>query len=180
MTTTITKKTDKPEPVAGTNAISMLKSDHKKVTDLFDKFERTKEAGSSHEKGSLVQAICFELLVHAAVEEDIFYPAVRKAIHDDDLMNEAKVEHAGAKDLIHQPEGMHPDDEMFDAKVKVLSEYIRHHVKEEQDEMFPKIKKADLDLEALGSKMQKLKMKLLENGEPLSRLKSRTSAKPPK
>ncbi|MGE5735609.1 MAG: hemerythrin domain-containing protein [Acidobacteriota bacterium] len=176
MTTTDSKKTNKSSSVADIDAISILKSDHKKVTDLFDKFEKTKEGGSSREKGSLVKTICSELLVHAAIEEEIFYPAVRKEIHEDDLMNEARVEHAGAKDLIHQLEHMHPDDEMFDAKVKVLSEYIRHHVKEEQDEMFPKVRKTEMDLEALGSKMLKMKKKLMEHGESPSQPKQRAHA----
>ncbi len=177
MTTAALKPSSKSPSSADVDAISLLKSDHKKVTDLFDQFEKAMEGGSSKEKGSLVKAICSELLVHTALEEQIFYPAVRKEIKDEDLMDEALVEHAGAKNLIQQLEAMKPGDEMFDAKVTVLGEYIRHHVKEEQDEMFPEVRKTDLDLDALGAKMLKLKQKLMENADSPSQSKPRTSAK---
>ena len=178
MITAASKKSEKQAQAVNLDALSMLKSDHKKVTDLFDKFEKMKEGGSGRERGALVKAICLELTVHAAIEEEVFYPVVRKEIHDDDLMNEAKVEHSGAKELIKELEGMHPDDEMLNAKVKVLGEYIRHHVKEEQDEMFPKVKKTNLDLDALGSKMLKLKTKLLGNVAAQPQPKPTTSARP--
>jgi hemerythrin-like domain-containing protein len=105
--------------------------------------------------------ICEELTVHAQIEEEIFYPAAREAISDDDMLNEAEVEHATAKDLIAQIQEMSGDDEMYDAKVKVLSEYINHHVEEEEGEMFPKAKKAKMDLEGLG-------VQLLERKEELT------------
>lgn len=177
MTTVTVKNPKKSSADAGLDAISMLKSDHKKVTDLFDKFEKITDGGSNKDKEALVREICTELLVHASVEEVLFYPAVRKEIADDDLMNEAAVEHAGAKDLIHQLEDMRADDEMYDAKVKVLGEYIRHHVKEEQDEMFPKVRKSGIDLDVLGSKMLKLKQKLMESAASPSLSKPRTSSK---
>ena len=93
---------------------------------------------------------CQELTIHAQIEEEIFYPAVRDGIEDDDLMDEAEVGHASAKDLIAQLEAMEPGNDLYDARFTVLGEYIDHHVKEEQDEMFPKAKKAKLDLKALG------------------------------
>ena len=124
---------------------------------MFDKFEK---ARTSKQKEKLAQEICHELTVHALIEEEIFYPACREAIKDDDLMDEATVEHQTAKDLIAQIEHSSPSDEMYDAKVKVLGEYIKHHVKEEQDEMFPKAKKAKLDLADLGEQMRARKEEL--------------------
>jgi len=139
---------------------------------LFATFETLKEEGAIPDKEALVREICRELRIHAAVEEEIFYPSVRKAIHEDDLMDEATVEHAGAKALIAQLESMRADGEMCDAKVKVLSEYIHHHVQEEQDEMFPLVRKTPLDLEALGKRMLKRKEALLAE-EPSKRMSSR-------
>lgn len=176
MTTSALKQTDKSAPSSDLDAIAMLKSDHKKVTELFDKFEKTREGGSSKEKGSLIIENCSELLIHTAIEEQIFYPAVSRKIKDDDLLNEALVEPAGAKNLIHQLESMCPDVKMFDAKVTVLGEYIRHRVKEQQDEIFKKVRKTNIDLEALGTKMLKLKRKLMEHGDSPSQPK-RASAK---
>ena len=104
-------------------------------------------------KKALVADICTELSVHAQIEEEIFYPAIKAALKDKLLVPEATVEHGGVKDLIAQLEGVEPDGEMYDAKVKVLSEYVKHHVKEEQNEMFPKVKASSLDLVELGARM---------------------------
>lgn len=109
----------------------------------------------------LVSKICTELSVHAQVEEEIFYPAVKAALKDKVLIPEAVVEQATMKDLIAQVEGVTPDGEMFDAKVKVLSEYVKHHVKEEHTEMFPKARKTRLDMLSLGSQMAARKAELL-------------------
>lgn len=136
-----------------TDAIALLNADHKKVKKLFKDFEDLKQDGTAKEKKALALEICTELTVHAELEEELFYPAVRKAIDDDDLMNEAEVEHATAKDLIAQIETMAASDPLFDAKVTVLGEYIDHHVEEEQNEMFPKVKKAKIDLDVLGEEM---------------------------
>ena len=143
------------------DAITLLSEDHDKVQKLFKQYEKVKESASSDEKAGLAAEICMELTVHAQVEEEIFYPAVRDAIEDNELMNEAEVEHASAKDLIAQIGGSDPEDEMMDAKVKVLGEYINHHVKEEEGEMFPKARKAKVDLAALGAEMQARKDELL-------------------
>ena len=105
--------------------------------------------------------ICTELSVHAQCEDEIFYPAVKAALKDRELVPEAIVEHATLKELISQIEGKEPDGEMFDAKVKVLSEYVKHHVKEEQNEMFPKAKKTKLDMLALGAQLAARKEELL-------------------
>lgn len=140
----------------------MLTADHKKVKKLFSEFDKLQEEGSDEEKSSIVEQICNELKIHTELEEEIFYPAVRKAIDDSDLMDEALVEHAGAKDLIAQLEDASPNNDLYDAKVTVLGEQIDHHVKEEEGSMFPKAKKAKLDTEALGATMLKRKMALME------------------
>src|ERR1700723_4194601 len=144
------------------DAIAMLTADHKKVKKLFADFDKLKDAGSDEDKASIVDQICNELKIHTELEEEIFYPAVRKAIDDGDLMDEALVEHAGAKDLIAQLEDASPEEDLYDAKVTVLGEQIDHHVKEEEGDMFPKAKKAKLDTEALGATMLKRKMALME------------------
>lgn len=145
----------------GQDAIAMLTADHRKVKKLFSEFDKLKEEGSDEDKASIVEQICNELKVHTAIEEEIFYPAVRKAIEDADLMDEALVEHAGAKDLIAQLEEASPDDDLYDAKVTVLGEQIDHHVEEEEGDMFPKAKKAKVDTQALGGAMRKRKMALI-------------------
>ena len=143
------------------DAIALLTEDHRKVQALFKQFESLKESeGKRDDKAALVQQICTELTLHALVEEEIFYPAVRKAIDDDDLMDEADVEHASAKDLIAQLEAMSPGDDHYDAKVTVLGEQIDHHVEEEQNEMFAKARKADVDVRALGEEIATRKAEL--------------------
>ena len=136
----------------------MLRADHKLVGGLFDEYEKTRSASR---KKTLVSKICTELGVHAQVEEEIFYPAVKAALKDHELVPEASVEHATLKDLIAQVEGVEPDGEMFDAKIKVMGEYVKHHVKEEQNEMFPKAKKTKLHMLALGAQMAARKQELL-------------------
>lgn len=140
------------------DATSLLRADHKLVSDLFSEYEK---ARSATKKQELVSKICTELSVHAQVEEEIFYPAVKQALKDKDLVPEAKVEHESLKRLIAEVEGVEPDGEMFDAKMKVLSEYVKHHVKEEQDEMFPKVKATKLDMNELGAKIAERKAELL-------------------
>lgn len=140
----------------------MLTADHKKVKGLFDDFKKLKSKEDSGErKAALVVQICQELTVHAELEEEMFYPAVRDAIDDEDLMDEAEVEHACAKELIAQLEGMDPEDDLYDAKVTVLGEQIQHHVKEEEGDMFVKAKKAKVDTEALGEQMARRKTELM-------------------
>jgi hemerythrin superfamily protein len=152
----------RPSGTPHQDAIAMLTADHKKVKKLFSEFDKLQEEGSDEEKSSIVEQICNELKIHTELEEEIFYPAVRKAIDDSDLMDEALVEHAGAKDLIAQLEDASPNNDLYDAKVTVLGEQIDHHVKEEEGSMFPKAKKAKLDTEALGATMLKRKMALME------------------
>lgn len=152
------RATEAPEQ----DAIALLTGDHQKVKGLFSKFEKLKDSEGDEEKTDIVATICNELKIHTAIEEEIFYPAVRKAIDDADLMDEALVEHAGAKELIAQLKAMDPEDDLYDAKVTVLGEQIDHHVKEEEGTMFPKAKKAKVDTAALGTKMLKRKMGLMQ------------------
>jgi hemerythrin superfamily protein len=164
---------------AGTDAIALLVADHKSVKGLFAQFEKLKERDDADdEKKELVDRICSELTVHTTIEEEIFYPAVREAIDDEDLMDEADVEHASAKDLIAQLEAASPGDDQYDAKVTVLGEMIDHHVKEEEGEMFPKAKKA-VDVHELGAELAARKEELageLGLGESPKREAKKSSA----
>ena len=144
------------------DAVALLKADHKEVQELFDEYDQLveDEEASAEERQQLAEQICAMLTVHAQIEEEIFYPAAREAV-EEDLVNEATVEHASAKELIAQIQGMSPDEELYDAKVKVLGEYVRHHVKEEEGEMFPQAKKAEVDLAALGEQLRERKEALM-------------------
>ena len=147
-------------PTPKLDAVALLKADHRKVEDLFAQFEAAKGDGK---KKALAEQICLELTIHAKIEEDIFYPACEGKV-EDDLLKEAYVEHDGAKVLIAEIEAGGPDDEFYDAKVKVLSEQIEHHVKEEEQRvegMFAQAKKAGLDMDALGEQMAAEKAQLL-------------------
>jgi hemerythrin superfamily protein len=140
------------------DAIAMLKADHKKVSDLFEQFEKTRAATS---KKAIVSEICTELTVHTTLEEEIFYPAVKAALKDKELVPEANVEHASVKDLIAQVEGVEPDGEMYDARVRVMGEFVKHHVKEEQNEIFPKARATQLDMTELGAQISARKQELM-------------------
>jgi hemerythrin superfamily protein len=146
---------------AAPDAIKLLKDDHRQVEDWFEQFEKT---NSASKKQKLATQICTALTVHTQVEEEIFYPACREAGLEEDLMDEADVEHDSAKKLIAEIEEGKPGDDHWDAKVKVLSEMIKHHVKEEEqrDGMFAKAKKADLDLDALGEELKVRKDELMK------------------
>lgn len=138
---------------AAPNAIELLKADHDKVKAMFEQYEGLSDRAVASKK-KLVREICLELTKHTEAEEEIFYSALREAIGDEDMVDEATVEHACAKDLIEQLLSMEPGDDLYDAKVKVLSEQIEHHVEEEEKEMFPKAKKAQLDMIELGAAIQ--------------------------
>src|SRR6187401_2090214 len=132
---------------AQSDATALLARDHAEVKKLFKQYEKLADAqADGEERQALAERICAMLTVHATVEEEIFYPAAREADVDSDLLDEAEVEHASAKDLIAQIQGMGPDDDLYDAKVIVLGEYIDHHVQEEEGEMFPKCRGANMDL----------------------------------
>ena len=147
-----------------TDAIALLKADHRKVEDLFADFEK---ASSSSKKKELAHRICVELKVHTMIEEEIFYPALRGKI-EENVLDEAYVEHDGAKVLVNDIEAGGPDDDFYDAKVKVLSEEIEHHVKEEEkpaEGMFAQAREADVDLVALRDQMLARKEELLAQAE---------------
>lgn len=151
------------------DAIELLTTDHREVKALFKEYDKLVKADSDAGAKQVVAAqICVMLTAHATAEEEIFYPAAREVLGDDaDLVDEADVEHASAKELIAQIEAGSPDDPLYDAKVKVLGEYIDHHVKEEEGEMFPKVRKSDLDLDSLGDDIAARKAELLgQAGEP--------------
>lgn len=151
------------------DAIKLLTQDHREVKALFKEFEKLCKAEADDEsKQSVAQQICEMLTVHATLEEELLYPAARDVLEEADLVDEATVEHASAKDLIAQIQGMEPSDELYDAKVTVLGEYIDHHVKEEEKEMFPKLRKSELDLKELGVSMSGRKAELMGDGsEPV-------------
>ena len=143
------------------DAIALLKEDHRKVEELFSEFESAKGDGR---KQKLAEEICLELSVHAKIEEEIFYPACEGKV-DEDLLKESYVEHDGAKVLIAQIIGGGPDDEFYEAKVKVLQEEIEHHVEEEEKRMeglFAQARKAGLDMDALGEELASRKQQLTE------------------
>lgn len=140
------------------DATALLRADHKLVSELFAEYGKTR---SVPKKKQIVGKICTELSVHAQVEEEIFYPAFKLALKDKMLVPEAAVEHATLEDLIAQVEGVEPDGEMYDAKIKVLSEYVKHHVKQEQNEMFTKAKSSKLDLMELGAQISSRKLEIL-------------------
>ncbi|NDP47023.1 MAG: hemerythrin domain-containing protein [Sulfuriferula multivorans] len=155
------------------DACDLLDDDHKAVKKLFKAYAALVELPGSKKKPThdkkreLASKICFELTVHAQLEEEIFYPPVRKAIKDDSLMNEAEVEHEGAKILIAQIQSMNPADAMFDAKVTVLGEYVDHHVKEERTEMFPKARASKVDLVKMRDALQARRVELTaDSGVP--------------
>lgn len=158
-----TAKKAPAKKAASKDATALLKADHKLVSGLFEEFEKTK---SDARKTSIVAQICQELTVHAQIEEEIFYPAVKAALKDHELVPEATVEHASVKDLIAAVQDKAPYGAMYDAKVKVMGEFVKHHVKEEEKEMFVKVRKTDLDLRALGDQMAARKEELMAAWHP--------------
>jgi hemerythrin-like domain-containing protein len=141
------------------DAIDMLTADHDKVKSLFKQFEDLGQRAFTSKK-KIADQICDALTLHTKIEEKLFYPAVRAAIGNEELMDEAKVEHAAAKQLITQISSMDPGDDLYDAKLKVLSEQVAHHIEEEEGEIFPAARDSELDLNELGAKMQALQEKL--------------------
>jgi hemerythrin superfamily protein len=143
------------------DAVALLKQDHRTVEELFEQFEEADD----DQLQAIAERVCQLLTVHAQIEEEILYPAAKEAFEDEeelDLVNEANVEHQSAKDLIAKIEGMTPEDETFKATVKVLGEYIKHHVKEEEGELFPGLKKTEVDLKEMGAQLFDRKMTLMQ------------------
>ena len=155
--TSTDRSTDAPR-----DAIALLKQDHRTVSQLFEEFADADE----EEQSAIAQRVCQLLTVHAQIEEELLYPAAKECFDGDeeneDLVNEAEIEHGSAKELIAKIEGMSSDDEHFKATVTVLGEYIKHHVKEEEGELFPQLKKTELDLKELGSRLADRKFALME------------------
>ena len=163
------KTSSRSKASSNPDAIELLMADHKEVKALFKSYNKLAEAdGDADDRQDIATQICTALKAHTTVEEEVFYPAAREVLgEDEDLVDEADVEHASAKELIAQIESGSPDDPLYDAKVKVLGEYIDHHVKEEEGEMFPKLRKTDLDFDSLGEDMAARKAELLgQDGEP--------------
>jgi hypothetical protein len=161
-------KRAKSASAAPGDAIALLKADHREAEELFEQFEST---NSSSRKQKLAQQVCQALKVHTMIEEEIFYPAFLEATEEEDIHHEAEVEHDGAKKLIAEIEASSPDDDYFDAKVKVLSEMIKHHVKEEEqrDGMFAKARQSEMDLKALGEQLAARKQELMSGTRGSSR-----------
>ena len=143
------------------DAIALLKADHKEVAAMFEEFLEGDLDDDA--KDELAGKICTARSVHAQIEEEIFYPAAREAVSsdDEDLLDEAEVEHGSIKDLVAAVEE-HEDDALFDAQIKVMSEWVNHHVKEEETELFPKLLKTDMDMKEIGAAMATRKEELME------------------
>jgi hemerythrin-like domain-containing protein len=154
---------------AGKDACDLLDTDHKNVMKMFKEYEEltsSRARGAAQKKIDCARRICMELTVHTQLEEEIFYPAVRAVVKDADMLDEATVEHQSAKELIAQLEEATEADDMFDAKVKVLGEYVNHHIKEERGEIFPKARSArKLDLVAMVGELQARKEELMAEME---------------
>lgn len=155
------RATSKAATDAPRDAIALLKQDHRIVEKLFDEFEEADD----DQLQAIAERVCQLLTIHAQIEEELVYPQAKEALEEEEeleLVNEANVEHQSAKDLIAKIEGMTPEDENFKATVKVLGEYVKHHVKEEENELFPKLKKTELDLKDIGAQLFDRKMQLMQ------------------
>jgi len=147
------------------DAVALIKNDHRKVEALFEQFE---SASAEDKKAEIAKQVCTELIIHAMIEEELFYPACREAEVKDEMLDEAQVEHDGVKVLIREIMAESPDEEFYDAKVKVLSEYVKHHVAEEEEPengILAKAQAADVDMDALGKKLQARKSELMRKAE---------------
>ena len=151
------EKASSKVPANPSVAVELLITDHRRVEDLFEAFE-AQEASEARRETALL--ICKELTVHATIEEELFYPFLRENIEATDLIDEAEVEHASLKELVSQIEAADEVDDMFDAKVKVLKEYVSHHVKEEHEQIFPGLEGLDEELDELGQEMHARKLEL--------------------
>jgi hemerythrin-like domain-containing protein len=156
------RPSDETSPTAR-DAIALLTDDHQEVRQLFEQYRELAEDGAADDeaKRTLAEEICTMLTVHATIEEELFYPAARDALDDDTLLNEAEVEHQSAKDLIAQIQDSDPGDPLYDAQVKVLGEYVDHHVEEEEGQLFPLVQETDIDLDALGEELSARQEELL-------------------
>jgi hemerythrin superfamily protein len=143
---------------ASPTAFELLEQDHREVEEWFDEYDELKE---DNRKGDLAEKICLALKVHAQIEEEIFYPEAREATKDNDLIDEAVVEHATVKNLIGEIEAMEVGEELYDAKMRVLGEMVKHHIKEEEEELFPELEAVKIDLDAVGKEIAERKEELM-------------------
>lgn len=142
------------------DVLDTLTEDHNKIIELFDEFRNIKDQADDETRQTLVEVVCTELVIHAQIEDEFLYPALREAFDDSSLIDEATVEHLVAMQLIGELESMHPDDDLYDAKFIVLGEYVKHHIQEEQNRIFPKIRESGMDLAALGSEILQRRIEL--------------------
>jgi hemerythrin superfamily protein len=154
------KTSNKSETGAETmNAFDLLEQDHREVEEWFDEYDEIED--DDDRKSELAEKICLALKVHAQIEEEIFYPQAREATQDNDLLDEAVVEHATVKNLIAEIEEMEVGDDLYDAKIRVLGEMVKQHIKEEEDELFPEVQAAKVDIDALGKELAERKQELM-------------------
>jgi hemerythrin superfamily protein len=142
------------------NVFDLLEQDHREVEEWFDEYDEL-EDNDDGQKSELAEKICLALKVHAQIEEEIFYPEARKATKDNDLLDEAIVEHATVKNLVAEIEAMEVGDDLYDAKIRVLGEMVKQHIKEEEDELFPEVQSAKVDINALGKELAQRKEELM-------------------
>ena len=151
---------NKERQQASRNAFDVLEEDHREVEEWFDQYDELKDSDEDR-KADLAEKICLALKVHAQIEEEIFYPRAREATKDDDLIDEAIVEHATVKNLIAEIEEMDVAEEFHDAKIRVLGEMVKRHIREEEDELFPELQSAKMDLDAVGKELAERKEELM-------------------
>ncbi|MDB5438072.1 MAG: hemerythrin [Caulobacteraceae bacterium] len=151
-------KNSKADSGPAVDAIALLEADHREVEGYFQAYAETADAS---EKKSIADSICLALKVHAQIEEAYFYPVAREKTGDGDLIDEAVVEHMGAKTLVAQIEAMSPGQPLYDAQIRVLKEQVLHHVQEEEGDLFPQVRETNLDLMALGARLAARKAELL-------------------
>lgn len=154
-------RTDEPRQTrsSSADALELLEQDHRKVEELFDEFDEKQDDGAR--KSRIASQICQALKIHAQIEEEVFYPRAREATKDDDLIDEAVVEHAGVKHLIGEIEAMEAGDELYDAKVRVLEEMVKRHIQEEEEELFPELVSAKMDTKRVGQELARRKQELM-------------------
>ena len=141
------------------NALELLEQDHREVEEWFDEYDELNE--DDNRKAELAEKICMALKIHAQIEEEIFYPQAREATKDNDLIDEAAVEHATVKHLIDEIEAMEVGEELYDAKIQVLGEMVKHHIKEEEEELFPELESAKMDIDVVGKVLAERKEELM-------------------
>jgi len=155
-----TASRSKERQQASRNAFDVLEQDHREVEEWFDEYDELKDSDED-DKADLAKKICFALKVHAQIEEEIFYPRAREASQNNDLIDEALVEHSTVKNLIGEIEAMEVGDELYDAKVRVLGEMVKQHIKEEEEELFPELQSTKMDLDAVGKELVERKQELM-------------------